>query len=138
MSYSGPSGRGVVSGSHAPVKIRAAGATISQNRRTSTLFPIPASPPTNNRPPDPAPARCSRWLISTSVGPRSRIAPEGFAVVISMECLHPEGALQSLHCSRELLVGKDPVRLPHVSVLVLDTVPSPAVRDAAPRLRGNV
>ena len=53
-STNGPSGRGMKSGSHAPVSTRVFSAASAQKLRTSALLPTPASPATSTRRPDPA------------------------------------------------------------------------------------
>ena len=53
MSTRGPSGRGVPSASHAPHSTRAPESRVSQNRRTSVLLPMPASPETSTSLPPP-------------------------------------------------------------------------------------
>ena len=59
-SWMGPSGRGVVSGSHAPQSTGTSSPTASTNACRSVLFPAPDSPLTTVRPPRPSRARWSR------------------------------------------------------------------------------
>jgi hypothetical protein len=70
MSWSGPSARGVSSGSQPPTRNRASAACRSANSRTRADFPIPASPATSATRP-PAAAAASRSPNSRSGEERS-------------------------------------------------------------------
>ena len=56
----GLSGRGVKSGSHAPVRMRVERLTLPANARTSDVFPTPASPATRTSRPVPVSLRSAR------------------------------------------------------------------------------
>ena len=60
MSITGPSGGGVLSGSHPPTSTRTSAPANAQQRRTVAVLPIPASPRSSTNRPEPTPA-CSRW-----------------------------------------------------------------------------
>ena len=64
-SRSGPSGRGVLNGSHMPHNTGID--TRSANARSSAVLPMPASPTSNTTAPRPAAARSAR-VCSTSIG----------------------------------------------------------------------
>ena len=64
-SRSGPSGRGVLRGSHMPHSTGID--TCSAKARRSAVLPMPASPTSTTRPPWPAAARSAR-VCSTSIG----------------------------------------------------------------------
>ena len=76
-STNGPSGRGMKSGSHAPVTTRVLSATPAQKLLTRALLPTPASPATSTRRPDPAHTserNRSSAVSSTSRSSRSDLA----------------------------------------------------------------
>src|SRR6202521_4865541 len=68
MSSSGPSGRGVNSGSHAPQSTRAPSCRL-QKPRTRAVLPTPASPPIKHRWPVEEAATCSKWPARADSSP---------------------------------------------------------------------
>ena len=69
MSYTGPSGRGVKSASHAPQRTRTSLSWRAVNAWTRDVLPTPASPPTRATRPAPRRARsrsASSWAFASS------------------------------------------------------------------------
>jgi hypothetical protein len=72
---SGPSGRGVKSGSHAPQRMRADSPHSSHSRRRSAVLPTPASPPTRTKRPRPLCCTASRDSPSVASAPARSSSP---------------------------------------------------------------